>query len=105
MKKVSNDLTSPPRTLALNLTLHLPDADPVVSVQLWIYFALTVPVTALIVGFWLWFDKRRDQQHKKADEDLEKDMDKMEKDIMHALRKKTMSKANTWNSISSPVRP
>ncbi|KAM5351369.1 hypothetical protein ACJ41O_004092 [Fusarium nematophilum] len=80
-------------------------ADPVVSVQLWIYFAVTVPVTALIVGCWLYIDKRRQEQHKKDDADLEKNIDKMEKEIMFALRKRTMSKANTWNTISPPPRP
>ncbi len=37
------------------------------------------------------------------DADLEKNIDKMEKDIMFHLRKRTMSKANTWNTITSPT--
>ncbi|OAQ70216.1 Magnesium transport protein CorA, transmembrane region [Pochonia chlamydosporia 170] len=76
-----------------------------VSVDLWIYFAVTVPITAAIVGIWVWFDRRREAQYAKDDEDLEQNIDKMEKDIMFHLRKRTMSKAHTWNSLSSPPRP
>ncbi|KAM0562190.1 hypothetical protein ACHAPJ_002635 [Fusarium lateritium] len=81
------------------------DADPVISVELWVYFAITVPVTALIVGCWMFIDRRRQEQHKKDDADLEKNIDKMEKEIMFALRKRTMSKANTWNTVSPPPKP
>jgi hypothetical protein len=70
-----------------------------------VYFAITVPVTALIVGAWTFIDKRRQEQHKKDDADLEKNIDKMEKEIMFALRKRTMSKANTWNTVSPPPKP
>lgn len=59
----------------------------------------------MILACWLWFDHRRQTQHAKDDEDLEQNIDKMEKDIMFHLRKRTMSKANTWNSISPPTKP
>ncbi|KAF5244353.1 hypothetical protein FAUST_2364 [Fusarium austroamericanum] len=81
------------------------DADPVISAELWVYFAITIPVTALIVFSWMFIDKRRQEQHKKDDADLEKNIDKMEKEIMFALRKRTMSKANTWNTVSPPPKP
>ncbi|KHN99540.1 Mg2+ transporter protein, CorA-like/Zinc transport protein ZntB [Metarhizium album ARSEF 1941] len=76
-----------------------------VSVNLWIYFAVTVPVTAAIVAIWVWFDRRREAQYARDDEDLELTIDKMEKEIMFHLRKRTMSKTHTWNSLSSPPRP
>ncbi|OAA34448.1 Mg2+ transporter protein, CorA-like/Zinc transport protein ZntB [Metarhizium rileyi] len=76
-----------------------------VSVDLWIYFAVTIPITAAIVAIWVWFDRRREAQYARDDEDLEQNIDKMEKDIMFHLRKRTMSKAHTWNSLSSPPRP
>ncbi|KAI6781073.1 uncharacterized protein J7T54_003240 [Emericellopsis cladophorae] len=79
------------------------DATPV-SVDLWIYFAVTVPVTALIVVTWIWFDRKREAQHKKDDADLERNIDQMEKDIMRNLRKRTMSKAHTWNTVTSPPK-
>ncbi|KAF7547798.1 hypothetical protein G7Z17_g7492 [Cylindrodendrum hubeiense] len=73
---------------------------PVVSVQLWIYFAVTVPITALIVGAWMMIDKHRMKQAKRDDADLERNIEIMEKEIMFHLRKRTMSKTNTWNSLS-----
>ncbi|KAM4060193.1 corA-like Mg2+ transporter protein [Hirsutella rhossiliensis] len=79
-------------------------STPHVASQFWIYFAVTIPLTAAIVLSWWWFDRRREAQYAKDDEDLEKNIDKMEREIMFHLRKRTMSKAHTWNSISSPVR-
>ncbi|PHH79080.1 hypothetical protein CDD80_5639 [Ophiocordyceps camponoti-rufipedis] len=76
-----------------------------VASELWIYFIVTIPLTAAIVGSWWWWDRRREAQFARDDEDLEKNIDKMEKDIMHHLRKRTMSKAHTWNTISAPPRP
>lgn len=73
-----------------------------VSAQLWIYFAVTVPVTAFILLVWTWYDRRREAQYARDDADLENNIDKMEKDIMFHLRKRTMSKANTWNTTSTP---
>ncbi|KAG5967771.1 hypothetical protein E4U13_006547 [Claviceps humidiphila] len=73
-----------------------------VSVGLWIYFAVTIPITAAIVAVWMWYDRRREKRYAKDDEDLEQSIDKMEKDIMFHLRKRTMSKAHTWNSIGAP---
>ena len=75
-----------------------------VAVTVWIYFAFTIPITAAIVAMWLWFDRRREAQYIREDADLEKDIDKMEKDIMFHLRKRTMSKAHTWNTVTSPVK-
>ncbi|KAF5130063.1 hypothetical protein E5D57_006398 [Metarhizium anisopliae] len=72
---------------------------------LWIYFAVTIPITAAIVAIWVWFDRRREAQYARDDEDLEQNIDKMEKEIMFHLRKRTMSKTHTWNSLSSPPRP
>ncbi|KND95085.1 hypothetical protein TOPH_00642 [Tolypocladium ophioglossoides CBS 100239] len=79
--------------------------NPMVASQLWIYFVVTIPLTAAIVGFWWWFDRRREARYARDDEDLEKNIDRMEKDIMFHLRKRTMSKANTWNTLSSPPPP
>ncbi|RDA83009.1 hypothetical protein CP532_4401 [Ophiocordyceps camponoti-leonardi (nom. inval.)] len=76
-----------------------------VASDLWIYFIVTIPLTAAIVGSWWWWDRRREAQFARDDEDLEKNIDKMERDIMFHLRKRTMSKAHTWNSVSAPPRP
>jgi hypothetical protein len=77
----------------------------VVSSQLWIYFVISIPVTAIIVAIWLWFDRRREAKFAREDADLELNIVKMENDIMAMMRRKTMSKASTWNTISPPPRP
>ncbi|TQV99979.1 Mg2+ transporter protein, CorA-like/Zinc transport protein ZntB [Cordyceps javanica] len=90
-------------------TMHIADdgnsdADPVISDKLWVFFLLTIPITAAIVGVWIWYDRRKEAQYARDDEDLEKDITKMEHDIMLNLRKRTMSKNHTWNTISPPPR-
>ncbi|TQW10350.1 Magnesium transport protein CorA, transmembrane region [Cordyceps javanica] len=80
------------------------NADPVISDKLWVFFLLTIPITAAIVGVWIWYDRRKEAQYARDDEDLEKDITKMEHDIMLNLRKRTMSKNHTWNTISPPPR-
>ena len=72
--------------------------------ELWIYFAIAVPITALIVISWMWFDRRREAKHRLEDAHLESDIEKMEKDIMFHMRKRTMSKAHTWKSVTSPPK-
>ncbi|OHF00152.1 hypothetical protein CORC01_04560 [Colletotrichum orchidophilum] len=81
------------------------DADPVISKELWVYFAITVPLTIFIVGGWIVFDRRREGKFAVEDADLEKNIEHMEADIMAMMRKRTMSKANTWTSVTSPIRP
>lgn len=76
-----------------------------ISSQLWIFFAISIPVTALIVAGWMLFDRRREGRFKNEDDDLEKNIEHMEADIMAMMRKRTMSKANTWTSATSPIKP
>jgi hypothetical protein len=52
----------------------------------------------------MWFDRKREAQHKKEDSDLEQDIERMEKDIMAHLRKRTMSKQHTWKSSTQPIK-
>ncbi|KAH7328508.1 hypothetical protein B0I35DRAFT_403864 [Stachybotrys elegans] len=78
--------------------------DPTVSSQLWIYFAVTVPVTVVILLLWKWYDRRREAKYRKEDDDLEINIEKMEENIMKHLRKRTMSKTHTWKSATLPQR-
>ncbi|KAJ6788656.1 hypothetical protein PWT90_04965 [Aphanocladium album] len=80
------------------------NADPVISDKIWVFFLLTIPITAAIVGIWIWYDKRKEAQYARDDEDVEKDITRMEHDIMRNIRQRTMSKAHTWNTISPPPR-
>jgi hypothetical protein len=78
---------------------------PVVSPWLWTYFAITVPITAAIVGTWIYFDARRKRIFRREREKVENDIEDMEHEIMATMRRKTLSKASTWNTISPPKRP
>ncbi|EHK16673.1 uncharacterized protein TRIVIDRAFT_40355 [Trichoderma virens Gv29-8] len=78
-------------------------ADPVISNWLWVYFIITIPLTAIIVGFWLWYDRRKERRYEKDDKELEGDIEQMEMNILTSLRKRTMSKTHTWNSRSKQI--
>ncbi|CAJ2510187.1 Uu.00g060870.m01.CDS01 [Anthostomella pinea] len=69
-----------------------------VSREIWIYFAVTVPLTLVIVLSWWFLDHRREKQYAAEDLDIEQGIASMEKDMLAFMRKKTMSKATTWNS-------
>jgi hypothetical protein len=73
------------------------NAGPVISPNFWIYWVIAVPLTAGIVGFWHMYEKRREARFDKEDADLEKGSEDMERHIMATMRKRTMSKASTWN--------
>ena len=66
------------------------------------YFIFTIPITALIVGAWVMHDRYRERKNAQEDEDLEKNITKMEVDIMAMMRRKTLSKASTWSTANSP---
>ncbi|CAI4217886.1 unnamed protein product [Parascedosporium putredinis] len=76
------------------------DADPIISTNLWIYFAITIPVTLLIVGTWIFFNQRRKDKFRRDQATVEGDVESMEREIMATMRRKTLNKENTWNSFS-----
>jgi hypothetical protein len=65
------------------------------SDQFWIYWAVTLPLTAIIVGIWYVWERAREKKYDKEDTDLEKGSEDMGKNIMATMRKRTMSKAST----------
>ncbi|KAF5873597.1 uncharacterized protein Bfra_005061 [Botrytis fragariae] len=69
---------------------------PAVSESFWLYWAVTIPCTMIIVGWWYVWEKKRERRYSLEDIDLEKGSDDMEKEIMATMRKRTMSKASTW---------
>lgn len=68
-----------------------------VSPSIWVYFAITIPLTLIIVVTWFLWDKKREAEYAQEDKDIEKGIDKMEQKIMAEMRKRTMSTARTWN--------
>lgn len=74
-----------------------------VSEYLWLYFVVTIPLTLAIVGAWWYLDHRRQKMYAAEDVDIEEGIGRMETEIMAVMRKKTMSKATTWNSGTSPA--
>jgi len=69
-----------------------------ISGRFWIYWAVTIPLTSVIVGIWWVWERRRERRYEKQDEDLERGSEDMEKRIMATMRKRTMSKASTWDT-------
>ncbi|TGJ84275.1 hypothetical protein E0Z10_g4476 [Xylaria hypoxylon] len=71
-----------------------------VSQELWIYFAITIPLTLAIVGTWWGLDRLREKVYAREDHDIEQGIERMETEILAVMRKKTMNKASTWGSGS-----
>ena len=67
-----------------------------VSPQLWIYFAITGPLTVLLVVLWRWWNRRQMARYEREDSDVDGEIEKMEMQIMAAMRKRTVSKARVW---------
>lgn len=70
----------------------------VLSSQFWIYWAITIPLTAVIVAAWHVWERKRESRYEREDTDLERGSERMEAEIMATMRKRTMSKVNTWDS-------
>ena len=72
------------------------DGKPVTT-SFWIYWAVDIPLTVTIVAFWYFWEKRREARYEREFADLEKGSEDMEKNIMATMRKRTLSKASTWD--------
>lgn len=82
-------------------------ADPVISPKLWIYFVFTVPITAIIVAGWVYYDRRRKRVFMRQQAEVDTNIAAMEKEIMTMLRRKTnhvrkVGPTNTWSTVASP---
>ena len=66
------------------------DADPVISPDLWVYFAMTIPLTGVIVGSWIYFNQRRKRKLRRDQRAVEDDVEVMEREIMATIRRKTL---------------
>jgi hypothetical protein len=69
-----------------------------VSSNFWLYWAVTIPITAVIVAVWYIWEKRRAMRYEREDSDLQSGMEDLERYIMQTMRKRTMTKDQTWES-------
>ncbi|TLD33245.1 hypothetical protein PspLS_00466 [Pyricularia sp. CBS 133598] len=81
--------------------------EPVVADTLWIFFATSLPLTGLILLVWLVWERKREKAHAEEDDDLEKGIERMEAQIMDTMRRRTLSKARTfeWSGNGKPPGP
>lgn len=71
---------------------------PIVAKEFWIFWAFTLPITFIVVAGWIYWEKRKETRYKVEDEELAKDVDKMEMEIQMKMRQRIMSKAGTWDT-------
>lgn len=96
----SNKHAPPPLWLTLTcLSRAAGPGQSSVAPTVWIYFAITIPLTLAILLFWRWWDKSRERQYAEEDMDLEAGIDRMEAQIMATMRKRTLSKVRTWGTM------
>src|SRR2546423_6194825 len=69
-----------------------PTTGSYVSPLFWIYWAISIPVTVLIVGsFWIW-DRRRAKKRDEEDHQIEEEMNLIKFDAQREMRHKTWKK-------------
>jgi len=75
------------------------DPGSIVSPRFWIYWAVTIPATAIIVGAWYQWEKRRARRYKQEEADVEKDVEtgwnEMEKKLMEEMRERAKVRQQT----------
>ncbi|KAL7957855.1 hypothetical protein V8C34DRAFT_284570 [Trichoderma compactum] len=74
------------------------DTAAVVSPKFWLYWVLTIPLTLVVVGLYLLWERRRLRTYKLEDAQLEQDIEAMGQHILNTIRKRTISKKNTWDA-------
>jgi Flp pilus assembly protein TadB len=57
-----------------------------VSPRFWLYWAVTIPVTAFFVTVWYIWERKQATRYQKEDAELDNEVDKMEKDILLGLK-------------------
>jgi hypothetical protein len=75
------------------------DPESYVSPNFWIYWAVTLPLTFLIVA-WYWTSERsRTRQYEKDDEEIEQAMNLMKSYAVVEMRKRRRSKTAIWHPV------
>lgn len=71
------------------------EGQPVVAANFWIYFAVSIPITLVVVLGWMFWSERRTRSHAAEEADLEIGIERMEDQIMNSMRLRTLSKVRT----------
>lgn len=72
--------------------------DGPVSKRLWIYFVLMVPVTVLVLGFWLVFDKRSKNVTESDVDEAKTRMQALESRITERIRDRIGARIKTTDT-------
>ncbi len=71
---------------------------PIVAPEFWIYWVFTLPLTVVVVAGWIFWEKRKEARYRTEDARLEEGVENLEMDIQKAMRQRTMSKVQTWDT-------
>ncbi|RDW69532.1 hypothetical protein BP6252_08552 [Coleophoma cylindrospora] len=69
----------------------------VMSPKFWLYWATAIPTTILILGAGLFWERQRKLKYEREELDLARASEEMEKSILAAMTRRTLSKVATWN--------
>lgn len=71
-----------------------------VAPTLWIYFAITIPLTLIVLGFWFWWDRRREKKFADEEKAIEDALPHMESSFVSMLVEKRTG-LNSLNSMDT----
>lgn len=66
-----------------------------VSKRLWVYFVAMVPLTALVVGTWWFYDKRSNKNEEEDPEETDKRMRELDNRVLERMRRRTGVRVRT----------
>ena len=79
--------------------------DGPVSKRLWIYFVLMIPMTVLVLGFWLVFDQKSREMTESDVDKAESRMEELESRITEKIRHRIGAKFKTTTNLEQPMTP
>lgn len=85
-------------TTFFNFAANDPDGTRVVSTYFWIFWALTIPITALIFMIFWGYTKWTQMQHAKEDKEIEGTVDELETRIQKEMRVRTIERMDTFST-------
>ncbi|KLU89466.1 hypothetical protein MAPG_08437 [Magnaporthiopsis poae ATCC 64411] len=78
-------------------------SQPVVAASVWVYFAISVPLTLVVVLSWMLWDRRRTRSYAEEDAELEAGIEEMENKIMATTQLRSLTKVRTAFPLMSEL--